>query len=166
MTAADQHYVNVAVEHGCRRALAEIIVEQARRWKLPISVGFALCEKESGFRNVFGHDRTIFSGAGEVTHVKYVLYRTRRRLSGNRLMQGVGVCQLTWWQTQDLADQRGGCWKSEHNISVGFQTLAANIREYGYAKGCERYNGTGPAAVAYSRDLRERADTWHRRLAS
>jgi hypothetical protein len=165
-TQADAHYVTVARRYGCREGLARIIVEQARRWSLPISLGFALCDKESGFRNVFGHDPTICVGWGAVTRVKYLAYRARRRASGNRLMQGIGVCQLTWWQTQDLADARGGCHKSEHNISVGFQTLAARIREHGYVVGCARYNGSGPDADAYSRDLRARADTWHRRLAS
>jgi hypothetical protein len=165
--AADKHYVNVAVHYGVRRALAEIIVEMARKWHLPISLGFALCEQETGFRNVFGHDPTksipdSWKGS-PVTTEKYKRYRSNRSRFG---MQGVGVCQLTWWETQDVADRQGGCQRSGPNISVGFQTLAARVRAFGYVKGIERYNGSGPAAVAYSRTVRARADKWHRRLAS
>jgi hypothetical protein len=40
-------------------------------------------------------------------------------------------------------------------------TLAARIHEYGEAKGVERYNGIGPDAVAYSRQVRGRAHSWH-----
>lgn len=163
---ANRKYVSIAVKAGVRRALAEIIVQEARRAKLPISLAFALCEQESNFSNVFGHDPTIFIGAGKVTTTKYRAYRQKRRASGNRLMQGVGVCQLTWWETQDEADRQGGCQKSQFNIRTGFNTLAARIRAYGYVKGIERYNGSGPAAVAYSRSVRARADKWHRRLAA
>lgn len=138
------------------------IVYEAKRAGIPVSLGFALVEQESGFRNVFGHDPTIFVGAGTVTKTKYLAYKRAR---GHTRMQGVGPCQLTWWATQDAADRLGGCWKPTYNIRVGFSTLAANIRAHGYVKGCERYNGTGPAAVAYSRSLRGRAVKWHKRLA-
>jgi hypothetical protein len=166
VASANQHYVNVAVKFGVRRALAEIIVEEARRAHLPISLGFALCEQETGFRNVFGHDPTIFVGAGNVTTAKYRAYKKARVASGNRKMQGVGVVQLTWWETQDEADRAGGCQHSRYNIRTGFNTLAARIRGFGYAKGIERYNGSGPAAVAYSRTVRARTDKWHARLSS
>lgn len=165
VASANKHYINVAVQCGVRRAMAEIVVEEARRTHLPISLAFALCEQESGFRNVFGHDPTIFAGAGNVTTAKYRDYKRRRQASGNRLMQGVGVCQLTWWETQDAADRVGGCQHSRYNIRTGFNTLAARIRAFGYAKGIERYNGSGPAAVAYSRTVRARADKWHARLS-
>jgi hypothetical protein len=141
------------------------IVLESRRHNLPISLGFALFEQESGFTNVFGHDPTIFAGAGTVTRPKYVAYRTRRLASRNRAMQGVGPGQLTWWETQDLADRMGGCWNPAINIRVALMTLAARIAENGYAKGIERYNGSGPAARAYSVSVRARADRWHDRLA-
>jgi len=164
MTTVDETYIAIARAHGCREGIARVIIDQARRWKLPISLAFALAEQESAFHNVFGHDPTICVGWGTVTRAKYLIYKARRRASGNRRMQGVGVFQLTWWETQDLADRRGGCWKTEHNASVAFQTLAALIRDHGYVDGCRRYNGAGPAAVAYSRELRARATKWHGRF--
>jgi hypothetical protein len=105
---ADNHYVAVAARHGCRKGLARIIIKWARHYHVSISLAFALFEHESGFRKVFGHDPTIYAGAGLVTKLKFLAYRLARRRSGNRLMQGAGEGQLTWWQTQDLADTLGG----------------------------------------------------------
>ena len=139
-----------------------IIIDEAQRAGIPISLGYALIETESGFRNVFGHDPTIFVGAGEVTKDKYLAYKRQR---GTRHMQGVGPAQLTWWATQDAADRLGGCWRPKYNIRVAFKTLADNIHTYGKVVGIERYNGTGPAAVRYSQIVRGRADKWHRILS-
>jgi hypothetical protein len=79
-------------------------------------------------------------------------------------MQGVGPAQLTWYSLQDEADRRGGCWVPEHNIAVAFSHLAQLIRAHGVTDGLARYNGSGPAAVAYSRDVRAKRDAWRRRL--
>lgn len=150
-----------AKKYRMKNALRTVI--EAKRAKMPVSLGFALVEQETGDgANVFGHDPTIYAGAGTVTESKYKAYKRRR---GHSQMQGVGPLQLTWWATQDAADKLGGCWVPKNNLRVGFATLAALIRQYGYAKGIERYNGSGPRAVAYSRSVRERQEKWHRRLA-
>lgn len=163
---ATSHYVKVAGQHGCRAGLARIIVNNARRYGVPVSLAFALFEHEAGFQKVFGHDPTIYVGAGPVTKPKYMGYLSKRRASGNRLMQGVGEGQLTWWETQDLADRLGGCWTAEANVRVALMTLAARIHEYGYVAGIARYNGTGPAAQQYSVLVRSAARWWHDRLAA
>ena len=146
--------------------LPEMTIAEARRSGLKLALACALLEKESsGGRNVFGHDpNTIFAGAGDVTKTKYLDYRRRRVASGNRTMQGVGPCQLTWWELQDEADREGGCWKPEVNMRVGFRRLAALIDAHGAADGARRYNGSGEAAVAYSKDLAARAQAWEARL--
>ena len=145
---------------------AQAVVEEAKRAGLRLPLACALLEKESGGgRNVFGHDPTIFVGAGEVTRAKYAEYKRRRVASGNRMMQGVGPCQLTWWEFQDTADREGGCWRPEINMRVGFRHLAALIKAHGEADGARRYNGSGEAAEAYSRDLLAKARTWEARLA-
>lgn len=138
-----------------------IVLAEAARTGLPLALACALLEQESGGgRNVFGHDPTIFVGAGAVTHAKYLAYRTARRASGNRRMQGAGPCQLTWWETQDEADRDGGCWRTEVNMRVGFRKLAALINAYGPPEGIRRYNGSGPAAIAYSLSVRRRHERW------
>lgn len=142
------------------------IIQEARAAGLPISLGFALGEQESGFRNVFGHDPTTsipesWKGT-KVTKSKYAHYRANRARHG---MQGVGPCQLTWWATQDTADRLGGCWKPRINFRVAFRTLATNVKTYGQKDGIRRYNGSGPAADRYSQEVRAKAARWHRVLS-
>lgn len=149
--------------HGAR--YVDIIIGESRRVGVPVALGFALIEQETGFRNVFGHDPTIFAGAGEVTEEKYKRYKRQRGPLGKGGMQGVGPAQLTWFEFQDRADQRGGCWKPEHNIAVGLEILAANITQHGRATGIARYNGSGPAAERYSREVRAKQAEWRERLA-
>jgi peptidoglycan hydrolase-like protein with peptidoglycan-binding domain len=147
-------------------ARPQAVVEEAQRAGLRLALACALLEKESGGgRNVFGHDPTIFVGAGEVTRAKYREYKKRRVASGNRQMQGVGPCQLTWWEFQDTADREGGCWRPEVNMRVGFRHLVALISQHGEADGARRYNGSGAAAEAYSRDLLAKAKLWEAKLA-
>jgi Putative peptidoglycan binding domain len=144
----------------------QAVVEEAKRAGLRLPLACALLEKESGGgRNVFGHDPTIFVGAGEVTRAKYREYKKRRVAGGNRQMQGVGPCQLTWWEFQDTADREGGCWRPEVNMRVGFRHLVALINQHGEADGARRYNGSGDAAEAYSRDLLAKARIWEAKLA-
>ena len=144
-------------------ATPRVAVDEARRAGLPLPFACALLEKESaGGHNVFGHDASIFSGAGAVTREKYLAYK---RLRGRTKMQGVGPVQLTWWELQDAADREGGCWRPEINMRVGFRHLAELIREHGESDGARRYNGSGDAAAAYSAELLTRARRWERILA-
>jgi hypothetical protein len=150
---------NILKAHGIVNPLYTI--NAARRSKLSLHFACALIEKESGKgHNVFGHDPTIFAGAGLVTKPKYLAYRLKRRQSGNRQMQGVGPCQLTWWATQDTADKLGGCWNPYVNMCIGFAALRSNIQRHGVEKGAAAYNGIGPKAVAYGKDFKQKADRW------
>lgn len=155
-----------AKRHGARYALR--IIWEARRAKIPISLGFALCEKESAFTNVFGHDKSASVPAAwkgeEVTKRRYLLYRLNRPHQG---MQGVGPVQLTWFSYQDKADRLGGCWKPKYSIRVGFEVMAKLIRSGNGAQSVStlaRYNGSGPDADAYGKDLLRRQQRWHKWL--
>lgn len=152
-----------AKRHGANYALA--IVEEARRAGIPVSLGFALIEQESGFRNVFGHDPTIFAGAGTVTKSKYLAYRRQRGANGRGGMQGVGPAQLTYWSFQDRADDFGGCWVARHNIRVGFELLAALVKRHGPRRGLAIYNGGAARPnFAYADEVLARQRKWHDRL--
>jgi hypothetical protein len=169
MTSARDLALTVkAKRHGARYSLR--IVLEARRAGIPISLGFAFIEQESGFRNIWGSDRTA---SGEcsggicgnnqtvVTKARYLQYKKTR---GHLGMQGVGPAQLTWWEFQDAADKLGGCWVPKYNIRVAFGLIADLVKQHGMAKGIERYNGAGDAAVRYSRSVRDRQANWHQRL--
>src|SRR4051812_3506014 len=83
----------------------KLAIREATRAGLRLELACALLEKESaGGHNVYGHDPTIFVGAGAVSQSNYAEYKRRRVASRNHLMQGVGPCQLTWWEFQDAAD--------------------------------------------------------------
>lgn len=140
------------------------IVLEARRVNIPVSLGFALIEQESGFRNIFGHDPTIFVGAGAVTADKYRRYKAQRGPAGRGGMQGVGPAQLTWFAFQDAADRRGGCWVPRHNIAEAFDILASLIRAKGRVRGIAAYNGTGAAAALYSARVMRKMRRWHKAL--
>jgi hypothetical protein len=101
-----------------------------------------------------------------VTQEKYEQYKRERVASDNRQMQGIGPCQLTWWEIQDEADAEGGCWRPEINMRVGFRHLAGLVDRHGEADGTRRYGGSGPAAEAYSRDLLDKARRWEAAISS
>lgn len=157
------HKIHGIIEHDFHGdSVATNLVKAARHSGLRVSMGCALVEDESGFKNVFGHDPTIFSGGGRVTRVRYLAYKALRKATGK--MQGVGYVQLTWYEYQDEADKLGGCWKAYPNMLVGFRALAANIQAHGEHAGIAAYNGSGPAAEKYADLLIERARGWHDRL--
>lgn len=158
----DNELAHIAKRHGAHYSLR--IVLEARRAGIPISLGFALVEQESGFHNIFGHDPTIYVGAGAVTKAKYLGYRAKRRSSGNRMMQGVGPCQLTWWEYQDAADRLGGCWIARYNIQLAFTHLGQLIDRHGLRAGVKAYNGSGPAADRYAARVLRLQRMWHQRL--
>jgi hypothetical protein len=154
--------------HGGR--FETLVVREARRVRLPVALACAVLEKETGFRNVFGHDavrnpvKSPPGGLLAVTHENYLQYLHHRRQGlGN---QGVGPMQLTSPGLQDRADQLGGCWQPGPNIRVGLEFLAGNIRRMGLRAGVVAYNGSGPAAQRYGDDVLARARVWDKRLRS
>lgn len=163
MNHKDLIYARRAKRYGMQNSLR--IVIEAKRASIPISLGFALAEQETGKAiNEFGHDPTrsipdSWKGT-TVTRTKYRYYKAHRRFG----YQGVGPLQLTWGPTQDVADRLGGCYKPAYNFRVGFATLAALIKTYGMWAGVSRYNGAGSAARAYANSVISRMHKWHRRL--
>lgn len=146
----------------------QAVVREARRARLPVALACAVLEKETGFRNVFGHDavrnpvKSPPGGLLGVTEENYRRYLAHRRQGlGN---QGVGPMQLTSAFLQDRADQLGGCWQPGPNIRVGLEFLAGNIRRMGLRAGVVAYNGSGPAAQRYGDDVLARARRWDERL--
>lgn len=145
--------------------MATHILNACNKTGLPLSYALALIEKESGFRNIFGHDPTTsipnsWKGS-KVTRLKYMFYKLRR---GRRGLQGVGPAQLTYNLFQDQADRLGGCWKPEPNMVVAFELLHSLTTHFGKLQGAVRYNGSGPAAEAYGRSFVQRQLWWHSKL--
>jgi hypothetical protein len=150
--------------NGIKMPLRTLVA--ARKAKLDLTFACTLLEKESGGGdNVWGHDKhqgkIIFHGeAGRVPVTEQNYREYRKHLAAGGLRQGCGPTQLTWSGFQDDADARGGCWKPEVNLLVGFEILAGHIRRLGVEKGFARYNGDGPAADAYGRDAVQKVPRW------
>jgi hypothetical protein len=118
-----------------------------------------LMQETSGGTNEFGHDPTIFIGAGTVTKSKYLKYKAERIRTGQ--MQGVGPMQLTWYAFQDRADALGGCWKPYCNLVAGLEYLKGLHDHFGDWESVARvYNGSGPRAEAYARMMKIRFASW------
>lgn len=159
----DAHLAELIDRNG-GHGYGRLVVAEARRAGIPISLGCALVEQESGFQNVFGHDpvKTGQIRGGKVGRASYLRYKAMRK--AGRGMQGVGLTQLTWFEFQDAADKLGGCWKPTYQLRVGFAHLHALIERHGQVDGIAKYNGAGAAADRYSREVRARQSRWHDRL--
>lgn len=161
--ARDLRYATIARRHGMQTSLRALW--EAREIGIAPSLALALSEQESWGANIFGHDDSIFRGAGKVTKEKYRRYKRERLLSGNRKMQGVGPLQLTWWEYQDEADRLGGCHKTKYNYQVGYRLLARLIKQHGLRKGLAVYNGglVNPNWNYADQVLRKKS-VWHKLL--
>lgn len=166
MTSADRKLADRAYEHGARHTYP--IMDACRRYGVQFSLALAVCEQESEWANVFGHDPTTsipesWKG-GKVTRLRYAYYKLRRRGHG---AQGVGPFQLTYGPLQDEADARGGCWQPAPNIDVGVQTIGELIGQHAgdLHAAVAAFNGTGPAAQTYASTVLRRRDRWHGLLA-
>jgi hypothetical protein len=162
--ARDLLLAHRARRYGAKNSLR--IVWEARRAGIPISLGFAICEKESNFANVFGHDPTSSIPAvwkGEpVTKDRYLRYKKSRSSGG---CQGVGPTQITSATYQDRADELGGAWIPKNSIRAGFEAMASHTKGAGAVPhALATYNGSGPVADAYGRDLHARMEKWHNHL--
>jgi hypothetical protein len=134
-----------AAIHTAGGRYGELVVQEAKRSDLSVSLVCAVLEQETHFRNVFGHDKVrnpIKSppkGLLEVTEERYKEYLEHRHRGEGA--QGVGPMQLTSPSLQDRADKLGGCWKPAANIRVGCEYLAERIKARGLHAGVQAYNG-------------------------
>jgi peptidoglycan hydrolase-like protein with peptidoglycan-binding domain len=155
--------LDVLKKHGI--SYRALVVSEAKRAGIPLALACAILDLESGGgKNVFGHD-PVKPGqiwGGNVTKEKYTKYKKLRKQGYG--MQGVGPMQLTWYSLQDKADALGGCWQPKWNLRVGFEHLKGLIQSYGLWDGVRRYNGSGPAAVAYANKAMARLELWKGRL--
>ena len=160
----DAHALKKLLPSSWDDGTATHILEAVATTKIPLSYALALVEKESGGKNVYGHDpvRNPAQKGGRVTRTNYAAYKKARKAGLG--MQGVGHTQLTWYAFQDQADALGGAWKPYPNMVVGFRHLKTLINAHGKEHGAAAYNGTGPAADAYGKDFVKRQESWHRRI--
>ena len=154
---------------------ADLIVLAAHQTGVPLEIAAALIEKESGGRNIYGHDvGGIFAlppGQDlEVTGGNYESF-LRRVLAGDR-SNGVGPAQITYpGYFRQYPDYP--FWEPLANIRFGLTILADYLDDDFSASSISsagaRYNGgtnPGEKALAYGADLLTKTNAWRARLVN
>ena len=123
----------------------------------------AVLERETGIpqRNVFGCDhgpqqgRVPFCGDEcTKTRVDILVSKLKDPVERWKYMNGVGWTQLTWYEKVLRCDAlEGGASEPRNQIRIGAEDLAVLVKQYGLFSGVRRYNGSGPAAEEYARDV-------------
>lgn len=155
MDRKDIKYAARAKLHGARHVVKTI--EEARAAGVPLSWAFALVEQESGFRNVFGHDRGSILQGQRVTakRVRRLLHHVDR----GGISNGVGLTQLTWPPLLREADRNGGAHKPRVQLRYGLRHLA-EVARGDLDRSAWRYNG----APEYQARIKSKQSRWHVRL--
>lgn len=142
---------------------ASQIYDAALKADLSYPLALGLVEKESQFRNQFGHDRDssgriIWHGTPGyvgVTRSRVKEYLSYAARTGKR--QGVGLTQLTSGGFQAAAEAAGGLHKTKVQLDIGFGLLSGLIKKYGTRRGLGAYNGgPGNPQYAYADDVLKR----------
>lgn len=154
---------------------ADLIVQAASTTGLPLAILAAMIEKESGGKNIYGHDAGgVFSVAGqnvEVTQANFTEFR-RRVVDGGEKSNGVGPSQVTyrgyWTAYPDYP-----FWEPLANLKFGatllLDLLDGDTSDASISSAGAHYNGgTSPneKAVAYGADLLTKTNAWRARLVN
>jgi hypothetical protein len=159
MPSVDQ----IAEKQGLHNVPAAI--KAATEVGLPLAAAFAVLQKESGGRNIWGNDRGgVFAGSGnrEVTEATYREFR--RRIDAGERSNGCGPTQITWPGYFPLAERQGlKLWIPLDNMRFGFRILLDHYNANGksWEIAGTRYNG----ASAYGRSFAALVRDWTKRLA-
>ncbi len=161
MTLASASAQKIATDFGLVNV--DLIAAAAHATGLPFRVACALIEKESGGRNVYGHDKGgALSGFElEVNEHNYAVFRWMVFEQGMP-SNGVGPCQITWKGFFLDMEKKGlKPWLPLHNVTYGFGLLSSYYKSLGsWVKAGELYNG----AEAYGLDLKKKIAAWKERL--
>jgi hypothetical protein len=147
-----------AIAHACRRA------------NVSFAVACALAEKESGGRNVYGHDAGgALSGFPYIVNegnyqVFYWLVVTKGQTSN-----GVGPAQITYRGFHvEMLEEKLHPWIPEDNLFFGLRLLRSHRESAGsWQEAGAHYNGgskPNSTALAYGRDLAAKIEAWKGRL--
>ena len=172
-------------------ANADLIVQAATATGIPLAIAAAMIQKESGGKNVYGHDGSAETGPGvfstkygpvtingttyaqgsdiPVTQGNFAEFL--RRVTAGEKSNGVGPAQLTYagyfkqYPTYEF-------WDALANIKFGLTIIAdyldGDTSDAAISAAGARYNGgTNPnaTAIAYGADLLAKTNAWRAKLA-
>ena len=170
---------------------ADLIVQAATATGVPLAIAAALIQKETGGRNVCGHDGSAETGPGvfstkygpvtigdttyaqgsdiPVTQANFAEFL--RRVTAGEKNNGVGPAQITYSGYFKQAPDYP-FWDALANIRFGLTILADylddDFSDASISSAAAHYNGgtnPGPRALAYGADLLTKTKIWRARLA-
>lgn len=173
-------------------ANADLIVQAATATGIPLAIAAAMIQKESGGKNVYGHDGSAETGPGvfstkygpvfiggttyaqgsniPVTQGNFAEFL--RRVTAGEKSNGVGPAQITYAGYFKQAPDYP-FWDALANIRFGLTILADylddDFSDSSISSAGARYNGgTNPngTALAYGADLLAQTNAWRAKLAS
>jgi hypothetical protein len=164
---ADNRMAHRLRNRGVKNAL-RIVIECRHRHEgvIPVSLGFALQEQESGGANIFGADT-----GGLFPHLPVTEARVRKlvaHVQAGGLSNGVGPFQLTFLPFIEEANRDGGAWKPAVNIATGLGIIAGHIKQHGIKGGLASYNAGTPTSskgLKYAKQVMDRQAKYHDMLA-
>lgn len=159
--AASAAQIKKAADFGL--ANVELIAKAADKAGLPFYVACALMERESGGRNVYGHDK-----GGALSGFPYEVnegnYRVFEWLIGNgQTSNGVGPCQITWKGFFPAMVKLGlKPWDALDNMTYGMGLLASYYKAKGsWTLAGKQYNGS----LTYGVGLAKQIAAWKKRVS-
>lgn len=149
--------------HGVKNSL-RIVLECRHRYAgvIPVSLGIALQEQESGGRNIFGADVGGLFAHEPVTKARVLQLVDHVNAGG--ISNGVGPMQLTFIGFIEEANRDGGAWKPAVNIATGLGIIAGHVKQRGVRDGLATYNAGNPhlsAGQTYATHVLQLQDHFH-----
>lgn len=159
----DERRLGIARDFGLQNVAA--IANASEQANVPFAVACALIEKESGGRNVYGHDEggALAGFPGTCNEDNYEVFWWMVFQKGMK-SNGVGPAQITSkGLLQQMADDRLDPWFPLHNIFFGLTLLKQFKQTTGSWEGAgTRYNGS----PEYGKDLARKIEQWQERFGS
>jgi hypothetical protein len=149
--------------NGVKNAL-RIVIECRHRHNgvIPVSLGVALQEQESGGRNIFGADTHA-----PFAHMAVTEARVRKlvdHVHAGGTSNGVGPLQLTFIGFIEEANRDGGAWVPAVNIATGLGIIAGHVKQHGVRGGLAAYNAGTPRSSQgqrYAGEVMQRQVRFH-----
>lgn len=162
---------------------AEAIARACRKAGLSFFNAVALVERESGGKNIYGHDKGgvyTYPDGRDVPVTDRNFFAFLVRVMNGETSNGVGPLQITYagekrnghrdgGYFQMMAEQGLRPWVSEENMFFGFRIFAKLLEKHDgdVAKAGAEYNGGASPnadALRYGRELAAESAEWKRRF--
>lgn len=173
MKPVTEERIRIAEKFGLQNVGPAALACRNAEPPLPFWAACALLQKESGGRNVYGHDAggALSGFPHQVNRGNWDVFRWLV-IDKGQTSNGVGPCQITYAGEMKGGRRGGGYfgimeerglrpWIPLDNMIFGFGLLAAHKERLGtWAKAGEAYNGS----EAYGADLVKKINEWRTRL--